>query len=696
MRRCPIALFFLIVLSVGCGRRDDADVWRIFDECTACYNASDTTDLWPDALKRAESLAMKSGDSAVVGELYYQKACYDISRGEGDSVGVFLEKALACYGASDNNSGKAKAGLTYAQYLNMLSDYDNSEKQLRNALKYASGNDSLRALISAELMFLRISAGDMRGAVEYGNIVLPLLEQSGDTSSYIVACGNAGVAYRRLGMNDSAMIVYQKGLDMALRFKDYESTSFLLNNLSVLYCEQERYGESLQYARRAAQFAEKAGASIEYFSALANEGITYSKMGNDEKAASLLRHAYDECETVNYYPVQLKIINHLLTAYMNLQRYDSAACYLSKGEELSRLLPPGNNGAAGILEAKANLQKATGDYRGALATIKRLESLAGSNIVVPEYKLNILKAECLAGLADFRAAYRLAYKANEGMDSVRSSEAERKLSEYTARFRTQEKELEISRLMESNLRQESRITKLTAAIIVVFTMIALFVVWMLFRRRSSRQKTEIMLSRKYIDGLESERSRFARELHDGVCNDLLALAIDMKSGKSGGDATFGRIEAIRDDLRRISHEMMPPSFKHADIDEILSDYLSNLPSGSIKFHYHSSGGEWRRIPSGTAYELYRITQEAVSNIIRHSGASEASVSLSLDDGGNLSLVVKDNGSWQQKNDMQSGIGTRTISDRVASIGGEIECGNGINGSKLSITLKITGYSGGNA
>ena len=142
--------------------------------------------------------------------------------------------------------------------------------------------------------------------------------------------------------------------------------------------------------------------------------------------------------------------------------------------------------------------------------------------------------------------------------------------------------------------------------------------------------------------------------------------------------------------------MMPPSFKHADIDEILSDYLSNLPSGSIKFHYHSSGGEWRRIPSGTAYELYRITQEAVSNIIRHSGASEASVSLSLDDGGNLSLVVKDNGSWQQKNDMQSGIGTRTISDRVASIGGEIECGNGINGSKLSITLKITGYSDGNA
>ena len=353
MKRLPIAILISAALWTGCGHQEKADVWRAFDECTALYNASDTTAAWPAALRRAEKLSAGCGDSAVTGELYYQKACYDISRGTGDSVGFFLEKAVECYGNSDNNDGKAKAGLTYAQYLNMLSRYDDSEKCLRTALGYASGNDSLRALITAELMFLRISSGDMRGAVGYSHTVLPLLLQSGDTSSYIVACGNTGVAYRRLGMNDSAMAVYKNGLDIAMKFHDEESTSYLLNNLSVLYCEQERYGESLQYARQAAKHAEQAGAEIEYLSALANEGITYSKMGDSGKAVSLLRNAYDRGEAVNYYPAQLKTINHLLDAYMQLGRYDSAAVYIKKGEEMAAKLPPGNNGAAGILEAKA-------------------------------------------------------------------------------------------------------------------------------------------------------------------------------------------------------------------------------------------------------------------------------------------------------------------------------------------------------
>ena len=163
MKRLPVAILIFASLWTGCGRNTKTDVWRVFDECTALYNLSDTSGAWADALERAEKLAYESGDSAVWGELYYQKACYDISCGTGDSVGAFLEKSIECYGNSDDDDGKAKAGFTYAQYLNMFSRYADSEKILQTALAHASGNDSLRALISAELMFLRISNGDMRG-----------------------------------------------------------------------------------------------------------------------------------------------------------------------------------------------------------------------------------------------------------------------------------------------------------------------------------------------------------------------------------------------------------------------------------------------------------------------------------------------------------------------------------------------------
>ena len=235
--------------------------------------------------------------------------------------------------------------------------------------------------------------------------------------------------------------------------------------------------------------------------------------------------------------------------------------------------------------------------------------------------------------------------------------------------------------------------KLTTGMIAIVAVVALFAVWLMFRRRSGRQKTEIMMSRKYIDGLESERSRFARELHDGVCNDLLALGMNLKSGKSGLAETLSGMENIRGDLRRISHEMMPPSFSHANLDEILADYIRHVGTGSVKFSYRSSGSSWASIPSGVSYELYRITQEAVANIIRHSGATEASVLLSLDVSGNLSLEITDNGKGGAERGDGGGIGIRTIRDRVASIGGTAAYEAGPGGCKLIIKTKIHGYAG---
>ena len=97
MKRLPVAILIFASLWTGCGRNTKTDVWRVFDECTALYNLSDTSGAWADALERAEKLAYESGDSAVWGELYYQKACYDISCGTGDSVGAFQSQQSPYY-----------------------------------------------------------------------------------------------------------------------------------------------------------------------------------------------------------------------------------------------------------------------------------------------------------------------------------------------------------------------------------------------------------------------------------------------------------------------------------------------------------------------------------------------------------------------------------------------------------------------
>ena len=78
-----------------------------------------------------------------------------------------------------------------------------------------------------------------------------------------------------------------------------------------------------------------------------------------------------------------------------------------------------------------------------------------------------------------------------------------------------------------------------------------------------QKETEQRLTRKYIDGLESERERMATELHDDVCNSLLALEMNIRtiSGEESSDLSeqLGLLSNTRERLRTLSHELMPRS-----------------------------------------------------------------------------------------------------------------------------------------
>ena len=98
------------------------------------------------------------------------------------------------------------------------------------------------------------------------------------------------------------------------------------------------------------------------------------------------------------------------------------------------------------------------------------------------------------------------------------------------------------------------------------------------------------LTRQYIDGLENERQRMSRELHDGVCNDLLAIEMNISSGKSV-ESTLNLIGACREAVRRISHELMPPEFAYANIDEVVRFYVNKQAeanSGKVAINYTST------------------------------------------------------------------------------------------------------------
>ncbi|MCS3284314.1 hypothetical protein NXV73_20605 [Bacteroides salyersiae] len=95
----------------------------------------------------------------------------------------------------------------------------------------------------------------------------------------------------------------------------------------------------------------------------------------------------------------------------------------------------------------------------------------------------------------------------------------------TVKYQTKEKELEIAQLKQIQTEQHALMVKrIFYLVLFLLVLIAAFLV-LLYKKKALEKETDLRLARQYIDGLESERKRLAKELHDGVCNDPVGHTI---------------------------------------------------------------------------------------------------------------------------------------------------------------------------
>jgi two-component system sensor histidine kinase UhpB len=186
---------------------------------------------------------------------------------------------------------------------------------------------------------------------------------------------------------------------------------------------------------------------------------------------------------------------------------------------------------------------------------------------------------------------------------------------------------------------------------------------------------------------EDERRRLARDLHDGIgqaltalANQLQRIADDAKSQHNLGLALrlADALEITRGalhDTREMSRLLRPTLLDDLGLEAALRWLARTLGERTgLKIEVQSSFGERRLQPD---YEtlVFRVTQEALTNVIRHSGASEARVSLNVDEGELLRLVVEDRGQGfdpgRNAGDGWSA-GVRGMRDRAELFGGRVE------------------------
>ncbi len=236
------------------------------------------------------------------------------------------------------------------------------------------------------------------------------------------------------------------------------------------------------------------------------------------------------------------------------------------------------------------------------------------------------------------------------------------------------------------------------AVAVLLLQSALLVVLLLERGRRRRAEDSMReLSADLLVSQEDERSRIARELHDGVNQRVALLAIGLDGAAlsaGGGRESTGLLRQLADEVRGIGSEihavarrLRPPQIGTAGLPAALEDLAAGTAErAGIEVTVEEQN--WPgNVTEPVAIVLYRVTQECLQNVVKHSGATAVRITMSADRD-DLVLCVRDNGRGgaPQNTALAPGIGLTSMKERLNLIGGSLQIRSSTDGT--SITARI--------
>lgn len=206
------------------------------------------------------------------------------------------------------------------------------------------------------------------------------------------------------------------------------------------------------------------------------------------------------------------------------------------------------------------------------------------------------------------------------------------------------------------------------------------------------------VSARMIAAQDDERRRIARELHDGLGQELTLVKVLVDSLHSP-DARAGEaskaIEAALQQIRSISHLLHPPLLDELGLESAVRWYVQGLTRRSgIETSLELEPAEFPRLPSAIENAVYRIIQEALTNVFRHSGAKNACVTLKSGEGF-VAVSVRDDGRGIP-DDIATfkpgsvGVGVGGMRQRVKEFGGELRLMNADPGALLEVIIPHVG------
>lgn len=253
---------------------------------------------------------------------------------------------------------------------------------------------------------------------------------------------------------------------------------------------------------------------------------------------------------------------------------------------------------------------------------------------------------------------------------------------------------------------------LDASILLLLLSPFYFLVYRPFWSERQRHERQISyLSGQLLTAAEEERRRVTHELHDQCGQTLTALQFGIQTVKrklpeeaeecrSQVDRLIEVAAQLADELRRVTTQLRPSALDefglHLALRSLVKEYSESYPEIALEVRLFRETDLQERLAPAVEDALYRVCQEALTNIARYAAADQVTLRLSLH-GRQIALLIEDNGRgfdleefWQKRSGFQ-GIGLLGMRERIRSLGGKFEVRSSPGqGTRIEALLPLLG------
>jgi signal transduction histidine kinase len=582
-----------------------------------------------------------------------------IERIAPDSAWLLYQTAYRISKARKYTYGVSMALMRMARTVALTRERKEALPWYQKALTYALQSDhgkNLMIMLHLNIASIYNHYGDYHKAADHIYAALNLIDETVPERLAVYVYNGAGGLHMRLHQPGKTLYYIEKSETIARHVGNTDLTVFILSNKAHTLASMQRYDEAERYFQEAIALA--AGAENPSAKEVCLTGMAEMLLaqGRPQEALQYLEPAIRSDSRDK--PAHIRIFQyyHAGRAYLQTHRHNEAIHFLRRSVDTARKY--------GIRD---RMQQVHTTLAAAFGTARQFE-----NAWEQEKIASILK------------------------DSLMAQEKVKAIDQLEFKYQSVQKDVAIAKkdLLISNQKSQIARKNLLIAIVSISSLALVITLGLLYRNRQHRQRLqdqklrdmeqeralleqekEIKIMQALISGGEKERTRLARELHDGVGGRLAALQIYFSSEQHTGTLKpeirteiINMLEETAEEIRHTAHNLMPDVLTRYSFEEALEMYcvqLAQVAQLHIDLQIHASVDT---LPPDGRLSLYRIIQELLKNIVKHSGATNAAIQINRNQD-LLTIIIEDNGQGFNPADQRPGLGLQNVENRIRALNG---------------------------